>query len=70
MVQCAHERAKAEERRRQDWEWERYLSCSHVPHPLDTIGLSDFKTAISERKDVVLSEALAVCEVSTVWKLL
>ncbi|GAX81362.1 hypothetical protein CEUSTIGMA_g8793.t1 [Chlamydomonas eustigma] len=62
LVQCAHERAKAAEQRRQDWEWERYLSCSHVPHPLDTIGLSDFKTATSERKDVVLSEALAVCE--------
>ncbi len=60
--QLALERSKAAEVRKQDWEWMRYLSCTHVPHPKDRIALSDFLTAMSERNDAVLSEALSACQ--------
>jgi hypothetical protein len=63
LGQYEHERAKARDMRTKDWEWERYLSCSHVPHPKDRIAVSDYMALLLERSDTKLSEALEACEV-------
>ena len=65
LGQYEHERAKAKDQRSKDWEWERYLSCSHVPHPKDRIAVSDYMAALQERSDTKLSEAHETCEVSS-----
>ena len=61
--QFALERAKAAEQRRQDWEWERYLSCTSVPHPLDRIAVADFLAVTEEGSDKQMGEALSMCQV-------
>ncbi len=65
MGQVAMERAKAAEERRRDWEWERYLSCTHVPHPRDRVAIDDFHKLMSEwQGNKNLPEALAACKAS------
>ena len=60
LQQYEHERSKAREERRQDWEWERYLSCSHVPHPKDRIAMSEFMTQLDEKNDTKLEDTHSV----------
>ncbi len=57
LNQYEHERSKAKEQRREDWEWERYLACSHVPHPKDRIAMSDFLALMGDKSDTLLSES-------------
>ena len=33
LGQIALERTRAEQQRRHDWEWERFLACTYIPHP-------------------------------------
>ena len=63
LQQYEHERSKAREERRQDWEWERYLSCSHVPHPKDRIAMSEFMTQLDEKNDTKLEDTHTACQV-------
>lgn len=48
MGQIALDRAQAAEERRRDWEWERYLSCTHVPHARDRVAIDDFLGIMSQ----------------------
>lgn len=62
--QRQHERIKAREQRHKDWEWERYLSCSHVPHPKDRIAMANFLSSMAEAKgDASLPETHTLCQV-------
>lgn len=42
MGQFALERSQAEQQRKKKWEWERFLACTYIPHPLDRVALGDF----------------------------
>lgn len=63
LGQNALERAKAQVQTRQDWEWERYLSCTHVPHPKDRIAVAGFFAMMEAGRDEELTEALSACQV-------
>ena len=63
LNQQQHERAQANSMRRQDWEWQRFLSCTHVPHPKDRVAVNDFTHIHSSIRDEELESTLQGCQV-------
>lgn len=64
MGQHGLERATAAAARQQARDWDRYLSCTYVPHPGQRVAMSDFVRSMHEAKDTQLTETLEACAVS------
>mmetsp|Transcript_31025 Transcript_31025/g.68839 ORF Transcript_31025/g.68839 Transcript_31025/m.68839 type:complete len:672 (-) Transcript_31025:511-2526(-) len=62
LGQFALERSKAEEQQKQDWEWNRFLSCTYIPHPQDRVAMSDFIAMMQGVYDGVLTEAMTAAQ--------
>jgi len=56
------ERMRGVEQRQKDWEWERYLACTYVPHPKDRVVLADYLCCMQDGSDTDLKEALTACQ--------
>ncbi|KAG1660998.1 hypothetical protein FOA52_007163 [Chlamydomonas sp. UWO 241] len=62
----AAERARAREQSKKDWEWERYLSCTYVPHPENRKHMAEFMDSMATVPPAHggggLGDALAACQ--------
>ncbi|KAF5835664.1 hypothetical protein DUNSADRAFT_7024 [Dunaliella salina] len=56
------ERMRGVEQRQKDWEWERYLACTYIPHPKERVVFSDYLRCMQEGSDTDLKEALTTCQ--------
>eukprot|EP00798_Chlamydomonas_sp_ICE-L_P022454 gene22454-29569_t len=62
MGQFSLEKSQAEQQRKKDWEWERFLACTYIPNPLERVTMSDFIAELqSASQPEILSETLVTC---------